>query len=192
MMLGTSSKEERHLYFILLQKPRPRGKFDFPLQITCCTNSFPSLPFFESRPFLTNSGNSYVFRPSGDCRWHAQEEEKEEEEKVEREKPELHTDLTTSAAITLYRSIAGSTVRIFVKVARRGKDRIIARNRQLPHCIHWIPRNLPSTTRLIGQVISILAKVIPCGTATCLWMDSSWPVSFLYDLWRANAAEGHA
>ena len=33
-------------------------------------------------------------------------------------------------------------------------------------------------------------KVIPCGTATCLWMDASWPVSYLYDLWRANAAEG--
>ncbi|CAM9150534.1 unnamed protein product [Ectocarpus sp. 12 AP-2014] len=65
----------------------------------------------------------------------------------EKEKPELHTDLTTSAAITLYRSIVGSIIRIFV-------------------------------------------KVIPCGTATCLWMDSSWPVSYLFDLWRANAAEG--
>ncbi|CAM9873724.1 unnamed protein product [Ectocarpus sp. 6 AP-2014] len=65
----------------------------------------------------------------------------------EKEKPELHTDLTTSAAITLYRSIVGRIIRIFV-------------------------------------------KVIPCGTATCLWMDSSWPVSYLFDLWRANAAEG--
>ncbi|CAM9441219.1 unnamed protein product, partial [Scytosiphon promiscuus] len=65
-----------------------------------------------------------------------------------REKPDLHTDLTTSAAITLYRSIVGRIIRIFV-------------------------------------------KVIPCGTATCLWMDSSWPVSYLYDLWRANSAEGN-
>ncbi|CAM9387446.1 unnamed protein product, partial [Hapterophycus canaliculatus] len=62
-----------------------------------------------------------------------------------RQKPELHTDLTTSAAITLHRNIVGKIIRIFV---------------------------------------------IPCGTATCLWMDSSWPVSYLYDLWRANAAEG--
>lgn len=39
-----------------------------------------------------------------------------EEEKAEREKPELHTDLTTSAAITLYRGIVGIIIRIFVKV----------------------------------------------------------------------------
>ena len=38
---------------------------------------------------------------------------------MEKEKPELHTDLTTSAAITLYRSIVGSIIRIFVKVGRR-------------------------------------------------------------------------
>lgn len=41
------------------------------------------------------------------------------EENEEREKPELHTDLTTSAAITLYRSIVGSIIRIFVKVGQR-------------------------------------------------------------------------
>lgn len=40
----------------------------------------------------------------------------EREEKEERDKPDLHTDLTTSAAITLYRSIVGSVIRIFVKV----------------------------------------------------------------------------
>lgn len=34
-------------------------------------------------------------------------------------------------------------------------------------------------------------KVIPCGTATCLWMESSWSISYLYDLWRANAVEGN-
>ena len=40
----------------------------------------------------------------------------DEEEKPEREKPELHTDLTTSAAIALYRGIVGTIIRIFVKV----------------------------------------------------------------------------
>lgn len=33
-------------------------------------------------------------------------------------------------------------------------------------------------------------KVIPCGAVTCLWMYDSWPVSYLYDLWRMNASEG--
>lgn len=36
-----------------------------------------------------------------------------------REKPELHTDLTTTAAITLHRSIVGKIIRIFVKVSVR-------------------------------------------------------------------------
>lgn len=38
------------------------------------------------------------------------------QEHEERQKPELHTDLTTTAAIALYRSIVGSIIRIFVKV----------------------------------------------------------------------------
>eukprot|EP00752_Nemacystus_decipiens_P008302 g7422.t1 len=90
-------------------------------------------------------GNGMLLPPASGGKRQGEEGEK----KAEVEKPELHTDLTTSAAITLYRTIVGSIIRIFV-------------------------------------------KVIPCGTATTLWMDSSWPVSYLYDLWRANAAEGYA
>lgn len=56
-----------------------------------------------------------------DLRSYAQEEGQEE---VEREKPELHTDLTTSAAITLYRSIVGSIIRIFVKVRKPTYDHV--------------------------------------------------------------------
>ncbi|CAM9233688.1 unnamed protein product [Laminaria digitata] len=70
------------------------------------------------------------------------------EEEDTREKPAFQTDLTTTAAIGLYRAVVACIIRIFV-------------------------------------------KVIPCGTATCLQMDSSWPVSYLYDLWRANALEGN-
>ncbi|CAM9335143.1 unnamed protein product [Ascophyllum nodosum] len=44
--------------------------------------------------------------------------------------------------------------------------------------------------RLEARTIRIFIKVIPCGTVTCIWMDISCPVSYLYDLWRMNAAEG--
>lgn len=94
-----------------------------PFRRTLCIHTFLVDRFWKR--FISN-----VFPNLGDLRPCAQEGGGQQ---GEREKPELHTDLTTSAAITLYRSIVGSIIRIYVKVGRKKIS-----GSRVEHCMVWL------------------------------------------------------